>query len=420
MSFIQQTEFNTKIYLLIDEYDHFTNEVLAYNFAQFKDIVTGNGYVRKFYESIKNATGEGTVDRIFMTGVTPVTLDSLTSGFNIGRNVSDGLIFHEMMGFTQVQVEELVDAFIQPDETYKDFLMSELKKWYNGYKFAKKAKQLMYNPDMVLYFLSEYLIQQDFPEDMLDTNIASDYGKMRSTFRVNNADQNYEVLKDIVEGKDLHAMITQQFSFEKDFERADFISLLYYMGYLTLRETDDFGTTRLEMPNYVIQKLYLDFLMNLLKQRENLQIPSQAVNEAIRKMAGEGDVQPFFQIIEDMLGYLADRDFQKFDEKYIKAIIMGVALTYPLYYIDSERKSRNGYMDLVFLQQVPYTPRFQFAFELKYLKKDQEKQLQATQEEAKDQLLKYIQGKDELQKQLNLHAYTVVIVKSKMYLEKIN
>ncbi|MDX2304757.1 MAG: AAA family ATPase, partial [Microscillaceae bacterium] len=200
-----------KIYLLIDEYDHFTNEILAYDFGQFKEIVTGDGYVRKFYEIIKNATWEGIVDRILMMGVTPVTLDSLTSGFNIGLNISDTLVMHEMLGFTHVQVEELVEAFIKPDTTYKAFMMSELKKWYNGYKFTKKAKQLLYNPDMVLYFLSRYQLQQDFPDKMLDTNIASDYGKMKNIFRIKNPEQNDEVLKDIVEGKDLYAMLTQQF-----------------------------------------------------------------------------------------------------------------------------------------------------------------------------------------------------------------
>ncbi|MDX2304525.1 MAG: AAA family ATPase, partial [Microscillaceae bacterium] len=200
-----------KIYLLIDEYDHFTNEILAYDFGQFKEIVTGDGYVRKFYEVIKNATWEGIVDRILMMGVTPVTLDSLTSGFNIGRNISNTLVMHEMLGFTHVQVEELVEAFLEPDAAHKAFIMSELKKWYNGYKFSEYAEKLMYNPDMVLYFLSEHLLQREFPRKMLDTNIASDYGKMKNIFRIKNPEQNDEVLKDIVEGKDLYAMLTQQF-----------------------------------------------------------------------------------------------------------------------------------------------------------------------------------------------------------------
>ncbi|MDX2301435.1 MAG: PD-(D/E)XK nuclease domain-containing protein, partial [Microscillaceae bacterium] len=200
---------------------------------------------------------------------------------------------------------------------------------------------------------------------------------------------------------------------------SDFISLLYYMGYLTLRETNAAGVTRLEMPNYVIQKLYLDFLVNLLKQKEDLQIPSKAVGEAIEKMAIEGNIQPFFQIIAGILEHLSNRDYQDFDEKYIKAIIMGIALTYPLYFIVSERESKNGYMDLLFLQQVPYTPQFQFAFELKYLKKKDEKKLQATQETAKNQLFKYMEGKEQLKNQVNVQAYTIVVVKSKIYLEKV-
>lgn len=146
---------NTKIYLIIDEYDHFTNEILIQNLNQFKDAVTKNGYVRKFYETVKTATQQGIIDRVFITGVSPITLDSLTSGFNIITHLTNELAFHEMMGFTEEETSHIIDLILE-DTSRKDLIMSDLQKWYNGYRFVEDAENSIYNSDMVLYFCKHF------------------------------------------------------------------------------------------------------------------------------------------------------------------------------------------------------------------------------------------------------------------------
>jgi len=138
-----------KIYLLIDEYDHFANELFSFNYELFRDVVTKTGFVRKFYEVIKEAAGQ-IVERIFITGVSPITLDSLTSGFNIAKSLSLRVDFNEMQGFTESEVQYMID-----DLGYS-IDIQEMRDYYNGYLFSPDAIMRVYNSDMVLYFLSEY------------------------------------------------------------------------------------------------------------------------------------------------------------------------------------------------------------------------------------------------------------------------
>ena len=178
-----------KIYLLIDEYDHFANELVAFRLEDFKQSVSRNGYVRKFFESIKTATGEGVVDRLFVTGVSPLTLDSLTSGFNIGKNLSLDLQFHGMMGFTEAEVTEILRG-IEVDAANLPTVLADMRQWYNGYLFNPRAETRLYNPDMVLYFASEYSRNGIYPDELLDVNVASDYGKVRNLFSIDNTKVN--------------------------------------------------------------------------------------------------------------------------------------------------------------------------------------------------------------------------------------
>jgi hypothetical protein len=163
--------FDAKVYVLIDEYDHFAN------------IITKNGFVRKFYEAIKIATSQGIVERIFMTGVSPITVDSLTSGFNIATNISKSPTFHQMVGFEESEVEGILRGIDVPIDEVESTL-SDMRLWYNGYLFSVDAKNRLYNPNMVLYFAQEYADLKRYPREMLDINIASDYSKIQKLFNI--------------------------------------------------------------------------------------------------------------------------------------------------------------------------------------------------------------------------------------------
>ena len=156
-----------KIYLLIDEYDHFTNELISFNFDFFAKSVTENGFVRKFYETIKAATWDGIVDRLFITGVSPVTVDSLTSGFNIGTNLSLHPNFHSMMGFEEPEVSGILKG-IGVKRADLTPILNDLRAWYDGYLFHIDAKSHVYNPDMVLYFAVYYQSTKKYPDDLFN------------------------------------------------------------------------------------------------------------------------------------------------------------------------------------------------------------------------------------------------------------
>ena len=167
---------NGKIYVIIDEYDHFANELLGFNTNQFKNLVSKNGKVRKWYEILKEGT-ESVVDRIFITGVAPITLDSLTSGFNISSDKTQNGFFNEMIGFTQEELIKLMEDFdIEGQE--QDRLLPIMKDNYDGYKFSLDGKENVYNSNMCLFFFNAYLENRKIPRNLMDMNIASDYSKL--------------------------------------------------------------------------------------------------------------------------------------------------------------------------------------------------------------------------------------------------
>ena len=419
LSFLMDTLQNKErlpIYLLIDEYDHFTNELMAFDLESFRDFVSRNGFIRKFYEMIKIATGEAIIEQIFITGVSPITLDSLTSGFNIASHFSQKQQFNAMMGFSESEVLSLLQQVAPPKKV--DTILADMRKWYDGYRFNQRAEENMYNADMVLYFLKEYKQNKGYPDKMLDTNISSDYGKLRRLFSLKTPVKNYEVLQEILEGKKQTADIVQEFSFERAFTRNDFISLLYYLGFLTI-ERGNRRLLTLKVPNHVIQKLYFDFFITRLLQREELPAKLQLLQDSLQEMAYEGNPQPFFQVIEQVLQQLSRRDYQNFEEKHVKSIIMALAVQTDTFFIKSERESSGGYTDILFLEKPPFELEHQYIVELKYLKKKDSSQLATTEKKAKIQLLDYLKNDAELQALKNLQAWTVVVVKDQVVAKRV-
>jgi hypothetical protein len=403
---------NQSIYVLIDEYDHFANEILAFNFDHFSEFVSRNGFVRKFYEAIKEATGRGIVDRLFVTGVTPITLDSLTSGFNIATNFSTHYYFHEMMGFTETEVKTLLQQVTHKDNAKQQApVLANLKKWYNGYLFSGRANTRLYNPDMVLYFLKEYAYNNYYPDNIIDINIASDYGKIRNLFSLGTKEHHKKVLDDLIENGLIEGILTAQFSFEKEFTSDDFISLLFYLGLLSLKEAA-LSRIRFCFPNYVIKELYLEFFIQSLKQQYQLDFEINDVRDKLEAMAQNNEVAPFTSLIENTLENLSNRDFISFNEKYIKAIFVSFASLSNLYFIKSEPEIEQKYPDIMFLYRPPYFPNYQFLIELKYLKKTQANKLKQITNDAKNQIKDYL-ALEEIKNLENLKSWVIVFVGKK-------
>lgn len=406
-----QGRFAYKLYLLIDEYDHFANELVAFRIDDFKNSVSRNGYVRKFYESIKSATADAIVDRIFITGVSPLTLDSLTSGFNIGKHLTLDVQFHNMMGFSEAEVATILSRVGVSQEKIPTTL-NDIRRWYNGYLFSERAETRLYNPDMVLYFAAELGRLGLYPIELLDTNVASDYGKLRELFRVEGQEvQNLAVLNEIITGTQVSAQLTRQFSFEKDFTRDDLISLLFYLGIVTIKAAE-LSRLIFEPPNFVITQLYFTYFQQIILRQANLRADDLLIYDRVLALAQENNITPLIEAVEAILLQLSNRDAISFDEKYIKAVLASLLYPTKIYTIQSEYETNRRYADLLLTRRPPIEPNYQFAFELKYLKLTDADQLETKKAEALTQMQEYLQH-DKLRALSDLRAWVIVFVGAK-------
>ncbi|MDY4079324.1 MAG: AAA family ATPase [Clostridium sp.] len=404
------------LYVIIDEYDHFANELLSFKTDMFSDIVSKTGFVRKWYEVLKIGT-ESIIQRIFATGVTPITLDSLTSGFNISTDITRDARFNEMMGFTEEEVRNLIKRTIQ-DEKKIEKIIKEMKINYNGYLFSEDSKKTLFNSDMVLYYLKNLEESGNPPKELIDKNIASDYAKLGSMFNLKNREDNYKVLEDILNGEEVTARITNQFSLEKRFSDEDFKSLLFYLGLLTI-VGEDFGDAVLYTPNNVIRELYFDFYGERLREESDYNIDSVSIKNAMKDIAKNGNNQKLVEIVENTLKKLSNRDYITFNEKYVKLIFLTYCYLSKIYLVKSEYEVEGGYIDIALLKQVNMNPKYFGIIELKYISKSKYKEkgeeiVKEKLKEAKEQLEKYKLSK-ELSEIKNLKKWAIVFVNDKCY-----
>ena len=358
-----------KILLLIDEYDHFANSVLADNLQLFKGIVGKGGFVRSFYETLKTATMTGAIDRLFITGVTPMMLDSLTSGFNIGKNISQYEAFNSMVGFTKAEVETLFQPLLEQQGIDEATLMADIKRWYNGYRFHSEATETIYNANMVLYFLDNFDYKRcAYPKYMLDENIASDYGKILAMFNIGSRNENFAVLDELLNQGEVIAQQRRKFDFDKGFDRDDFISLLAYMGFVSLNGETLSGEVFV-IPNHVIRVLYFQYFKVELERINQIHVPVRPILKAVEVLALRNDIQPLVQETAKVLQLLSNRDAMGMDEKHIKTLLLALLFQSPAYFIQSERELNRHYPDILLLERSPYKVNYQHLIELKYVKK---------------------------------------------------
>jgi hypothetical protein len=403
-----------KIYLLIDEYDHFANEILSFRFDDFLDMVGRNGFVRKFYEAIKVGTQKGVIDRMFVTGISPITLDSLTSGFNISTNISLEQDFNLLMGFEEKEVIKILEGIEIPKAEMNEVLV-KMKSWYNGYKFNVNAKDRVYNSNMILYFAASYSMNKAYPTELLDPNIASDYNKIRKSFKIKGQEkENLVHLNALVETGELKSNLVHLFDLEKQFGRADFISLLYYQGIITIYD-NQYNQIIFRMPNYVIEQLYFQYFHQVALEQSNLDHKGIDVTSMIIELADNNNMLPLVEYTENILQELAVRDKQNFNEKYIKTIFTSAFYISNIYTIKNELEVKierpdKGFVDLLLLQRPPYFPKYQFAIEFKYIKKQDADKFEIVKEAAIHQLKGYLKNDEYLKDLKNLKSYVVIFI----------
>ena len=356
------------IYLLIDEYDQFANAILPYNMKEFLDIVGKGGFVRSFYEVLKSATGTGVVQKMFITGVTPITLDSLSSGFNIVSNISNKKQFNALAGFTQEEVEySLKNSIYQIcQDIDKENLLTKMQEWYNGYLFNREANERIYNATLVNYFISNYNYDScTMPLKMLDSNVASDYKAIMKLFNIGESERNYQMLEELIENNSIIGEIKDRYDLNQEFTRDDFITLIYSMGFITIKEQTFGEEFEFKIPNYVIKILYFNYFAMELKQRNNLQIDSD-IKTLLRDLA-LGKIEPFNNQLSLVIKTLSNRDHYAFREKHFQVISLSLLSFASFYFIDSQPELNNKYPDILLIGRDEKVPN-NYLFELKWMK----------------------------------------------------
>ena len=405
-----------RIYVIIDEYDHFANELLGFRPNQFKDLVSKNGKVRKWYEILKEGT-ESVVDRIFITGVAPITLDSLTSGFNIGSDITKDEEFNEMMGFTKEEVVKLMESQ-QIGEKEQEELLPIMKENYDGYKFSLNADKRMYNSNMCLYFLKDYVRLGKIPEELVDVNIASDYSKIGKMLSLCKGEDRISIIEKTIAGEGILTEIVQKFNPAMEFTERELVSMLYYLGYLTI-DDEVAGYARLSIPNKVMKEIYSEYFLKILDEEEKLTIDNNYYTEIGVEVALEGKIDKILNLLQKYLKHLSNRDYQRFDEKYIKLIFYCIVMNLKIYTVKSEMEVEREYPDIVLIPRQKDKGYNSIMVEFKYLKKAEESKVEEKQKEAKMQIERY-SSYEEIKDIEKMNKYTVVVVNDKIYVKKIS
>ena len=386
-----------KIYLFIDEYDHFTNNILtdAARLDEYKGETHGTGYLRTFFDTIKAGT-DLSIERVFITGVSPVTLDDLTSGFNIGTNYSLSFGFNEMVGFTEQEVREMLTYYSQQYgfSHSVDELIEVMKPYYDNYCFAEEAygETTMYNSNMVLSFLYKYIDNRcRIPGRMLDENIRVDYSKLRMLIRKDKEfAHDASVIQTLVSQGFVTGELKEGFPAERIADTDNFVSLLYYFGLVTIGGTY-MGDIRFVIPNEVVREQVFTYLLDTYRDND-LVFDSDDIRSREQLLAYCGDFKPFFQYIADSIHtFASQRDRQK-GEAFVHGYTLALTSQCRYYRPISELDNQNGYADIFLrpLHEIFSDMGHAYIVELKYLKSQaSDADVQAAIEKAKAQVCRY-------------------------------
>ena len=386
-----------KIYLFIDEYDHFTNAILsdAESLHRYTEETHKEGYLRAFFNKVKAGT-YSSIKRCFITGVSPVTMDDLTSGFNIGTNYSLSSKFNEMMGFTEAEVREML-AYYSTKISFNhtiDELIGLMKPWYDNYCFAQECygETTLYNSNMVLYFVKNYIDNNGrVPRNMIESNIRIDYEKLRMLIRKDKEfAHDASAIQTLVSQGYITGELKESFPAANIVDSDNFVSLLYYFGMLTISGMYK-GNTKLTIPNQVVQEQLYTYLLNTYNEAD-LSFSNHEKDELASALAYDGTWQSYFGYIADCLKrYASQRDKQK-GEFFVHGFPPAMTAQNRFYRPISEADTQAGYADIFLCPLLDIYPDMQHSYiiELKYAKyKDPEDRVEELRKEGIAQANRY-------------------------------
>ena len=358
-----------KLYLIVDEYDNFTNVVLNEHGEQvYRALTHASGFYREVFKVFK-----GMFSRIFMTGVSPVTLDDLTSGFNIGWHISTNPRFNQMLGFSTDDVRQMLTYYQQhgklPAKLDVGNIISDMKPWYNGYCFAEEAlpdTNRVFNSDMVLYYLRHLCTTGQPPKQLLDPNTRTDYNKLKRLLQLDRLDGDRKgVLLTVAEEGQIVGQIEDSFPASALTDPDIFVSLLFYYGMLTIKGT--FGAQLLlGIPNNNVRKQYYNYLLELYQSECHLS--NTRLLTHFTYMAYEGKWQPALQFMAEAYGRASSVRDSIEGERNIQGFFMAYLSLNDYYITAPELELNHGFCDFFLLPDLThYATHHSYILELKVL-----------------------------------------------------
>ena len=411
-------ESDCRLYLIVDEYDNFTNNVLNIKGQEAYHALThGTGFYRDVFKLFKPM-----FDRIIMLGVSPITLDDLTSGYNIALNITMDPRFNQMLGFSEDDVRQMIRYYkevgaIKPEVT-EDSIIADMKPWYDNYCFAKACfgkEPSMFNCDMVCYYLSNLVGLGQRPDEIIDPNTMTDYGKLKRLIEIDQLEgDRLNVIHDIAEHGFIYGQIVSHFPAERMMEFGNFVSLLYYYGMLTIGGVEG-ELLKLTIPNNNVRLQYYHYLLD--EYQSISRVNTTELSLCFSRAALHGDWQPLISFIckayHDTTAIRqlieGERNLQGFMNAY---------LTLTNYYlIAPEMEFSHGYCDFFLLPNYAVYPmvRHSYILELKYLKADAtDAEADRQWSEAQEQIKTYAADK-KLQSMLHGTQLHPIVVQIKGY-----
>lgn len=384
-------ELEISLYLIIDEYDNFTNTVLSEEGEKVYHALThAQGFYRDFFKLFK-----GMFHRIIMMGVSPVTVNDVNSGYNIGINLSMDPVFNMMLGFSETEVREMIEYYRKAGliKAPTDQLIADMKPWYDNYCFAKECLDTdpkMFNTDMVIYYLRHFIRTGKAPEDMIDPNTMTDYAKMKKIIYLDKLESDRrDMLKQITNQGYIWAELKESFPAEALVDPDLFPSLLYYYGMLTIVGKRG-RRVKLAIPNENVRRQYYGYIID--EYNREAKMNSNHLADEADVAAFDGNIKPAIEYIAEGYKNCTSIHSSIQAERNLQGFIAAYLSNSAYFMVIQEMELNGGYCDLTMIPDVARYPEVEHAYllELKYQKTgDSDDEAAKALEEAKAQLEQY-------------------------------
>ena len=382
------------IYLIIDEYDQFAQEILSKDPERFRAMTGAEGFLKAFYACIKDVATSGYVKRTFITGVTSISLDSMTSGFNLATNITHDAEFAGMMGFTDEELRRLIPQIVNLEQYGHsvDEVFDRMKDLYDGYRFSKDSDVTVFNSSMCLYYLRALAKTNAEPEDLLDPSFNMDMSKIDGILSLGNRSEVESIVVDVLCDIPIESsggLTTLNLNAASGFSKRNVLSALVFMGFLTFSAV---GSQRIVCPNRAVKDLFYRYWFWHFDNIEDFAFPIESQQKAIDELAA-GNVRPILEFVSDTLSSsVGVHVHAHVDETAIQFALAMALNTSTCYKVTLEEEALGvGFTDLILKPNIQNSSTPGWVIELKYVKKSEttEHVISSKIAEAEEQLIRY-------------------------------